>query len=104
MPSTPKRAMCRPRTHASIPEKYRHRTLPPLPVARWWFDCVFCRRAKYRSDYSVTSRLLPGCCAPQIQIDGSTDLAFTEDVLKRYEAYGWHTQTVADGDGREYAC
>merc|ERR1712096_397292 len=24
-----------------------------------------------------------------IQIDGSTDLAFTEDVAKRFEAYGW---------------
>lgn len=31
-----------------------------------------------------------------ITIDGSTDLSFTEDVLKRYEAYGWHTQTVSD--------
>jgi transketolase len=29
-----------------------------------------------------------------ITIDGSTELSFTEDVLKRYEAYGWHTQTV----------
>ncbi|KAJ1643329.1 Transketolase [Coemansia erecta] len=33
-----------------------------------------------------------------IQIDGSTKLGFTEDVLQRYEAYGWHTQSVADGD------
>lgn len=33
-----------------------------------------------------------------IQIDGSTDLAFTEDVLARYRAYGWHTQHVADGN------
>ncbi|KAI9499792.1 Transketolase [Coemansia spiralis] len=33
-----------------------------------------------------------------IQIDGSTKLGFTEDVLQRYEAYGWHTQKVADGD------
>ncbi|KAJ1833770.1 Transketolase [Coemansia sp. RSA 2711] len=33
-----------------------------------------------------------------IQIDGSTKLGFTEDVLKRYEAYGWHTLEVADGD------
>lgn len=32
----------------------------------------------------------------QITIDGSTELSFTEDVLKRYEAYGWHTQTVSD--------
>ncbi|MFN3361723.1 MAG: transketolase [Pseudanabaenaceae cyanobacterium] len=33
-----------------------------------------------------------------ISIDGSTDLAFTEDVGKRYEAYGWHVQKVADGN------
>ena len=33
-----------------------------------------------------------------ITIDGATDLAFTEDVCKRYEAYGWHVQKVADGN------
>ncbi len=33
-----------------------------------------------------------------ITIDGSTDLSFSEDVIKRFEAYGWHTQIVADGD------
>jgi transketolase len=33
-----------------------------------------------------------------ITIDGETHLSFTEDVLKRYEAYGWHTMHVADGD------
>lgn len=32
----------------------------------------------------------------KITIDGNTDLAFTEDVNKRYEAYGWHVQTVSD--------
>jgi len=31
-----------------------------------------------------------------ITIDGSTNLSFTEDVAKRYEAYGWHVQVVAD--------
>ncbi len=31
-----------------------------------------------------------------ITIDGHTDLAFKEDVGKRYEAYGWHVQHVAD--------
>lgn len=31
-----------------------------------------------------------------ITIDGSTDLSFTEDVCARYDAYGWHTQTVDD--------
>ena len=34
----------------------------------------------------------------KIQIDGSTDLAFTEDVTKRYEAYGWQTLHVEDAD------
>ena len=30
----------------------------------------------------------------RISIEGDTDVAFTEDVEKRYEAYGWHVQTV----------
>lgn len=30
----------------------------------------------------------------KISIDGQTDLAFTEDVEKRYQAYGWDTHTV----------
>ena len=29
-----------------------------------------------------------------ISIEGDTEIAFTEDVLKRYEAYGWHVQYV----------
>ncbi|OBT61817.1 transketolase [Pseudogymnoascus sp. 23342-1-I1] len=33
-----------------------------------------------------------------ISIDGNTNCAFTEDVNKRMEAYGWHTVTVGDGD------
>jgi transketolase len=32
----------------------------------------------------------------RITIDGSTSLAFSEDVGKRFEAYGWHTQKVDD--------
>ncbi|KAI1495040.1 transketolase [Biscogniauxia mediterranea] len=33
-----------------------------------------------------------------ITIDGDTNCAFTEDVVKRYEAYGWHVVVVNDGD------
>ncbi|NEN95969.1 MAG: transketolase [Moorea sp. SIO1F2] len=33
-----------------------------------------------------------------ISIDGSTDLAFTEDVGKRFEAYGWHVKHVESGN------
>lgn len=36
-----------------------------------------------------------------ITIDGSTDLAFTEDRRMRFDAYGWHTQVVADGNDVE---
>lgn len=34
----------------------------------------------------------------QISIDGSTELAFTEDRAQRFAAYGWHTQVVEDGN------
>jgi len=33
-----------------------------------------------------------------ISIEGNTNIAFTEDVAKRFEAYGWHVQIVADGN------
>ncbi len=32
-----------------------------------------------------------------ISIDGSTDLAFTEDTVARFAAYGWHVQRIDDG-------
>ncbi len=34
----------------------------------------------------------------KICLDGSTDMSFTENVGKRFEAYGWHVQTVEDGN------
>ena len=34
----------------------------------------------------------------RVTIEGFTDLAFNEDVPKRFEALGWHTSTVADGN------
>ena len=33
-----------------------------------------------------------------ISIEGDTAIAFTEDVAKRFEAYGWHVQIVKDGN------
>ena len=35
---------------------------------------------------------------PDISIDGDTAVAFTEDVEKRFQAYGWHTLHVDNGD------
>ncbi len=34
----------------------------------------------------------------RIQLDGPTAWAFSEDVLSRFDAYGWHTQRVEDGN------
>lgn len=36
-----------------------------------------------------------------ITIEGSTDLAFKEDVSARFESYGWHVLKVADGNDRD---
>ena len=33
-----------------------------------------------------------------ISLAGATDLTFTEDVARRFEAYGWHTRHVLDGN------
>jgi transketolase len=34
----------------------------------------------------------------QVSLEGSTALAFTEDVGRRFAAYGWHVQRVEDGN------
>ncbi|WP_173570632.1 transketolase [Acetobacter conturbans] len=39
--------------------------------------------------------------ANQISIEGSTELAFTENVGKRFEAYGWQVLTLADANDTE---
>jgi len=33
-----------------------------------------------------------------ISLDGPTELSFTEDVTKRFQAYNWHVQMVDDGN------
>ena len=44
-----------------------------------------------------------------VQLDGPTSMAWSEDVPRRFDAYGWHTQRVDDGndlaaiDGRHHA-
>lgn len=34
----------------------------------------------------------------EITLSASTNLAFSEDCAKRFEAYGWHTQSIEDGN------
>ncbi len=33
-----------------------------------------------------------------ISIEGDTNITFTEDTVKRFEAFGWHVQVVEDGN------
>ncbi len=37
----------------------------------------------------------------QITLAAATNMTFTEDRARRFEAYGWHTQTVEDGNDLE---
>ena len=37
----------------------------------------------------------------RVSLAGHTDVTFTEDRLERYEAYGWHTQRIEDGNDTE---
>lgn len=37
----------------------------------------------------------------KITIEGDTSLAFNEDVTERFQAYGWHVQSVTDGNDTE---
>ncbi|HLL75651.1 MAG TPA: transketolase [Pyrinomonadaceae bacterium] len=37
----------------------------------------------------------------EVTIEGPTSLAFSEDVPKRFDSYGWHTSTVEDGNDLE---
>lgn len=37
----------------------------------------------------------------RVSLAASTDLTFTEDRVGRFAAYGWHTETVADGNNLE---
>ena len=37
----------------------------------------------------------------RISLAGAADLSFTEDCAKRFDAYGWHTVSVADGNDVE---
>ena len=47
------------------------------------------------------SKLIVFYDSNKISIEGSTDIAFTEDVQKRMEAFGFQTITVEDGNDLE---
>ncbi len=50
---------------------------------------------------SKLGRLIVLYDSNNISIEGNTDITFHDDTLKRFEAYGWHTQRVEDGNDIE---
>lgn len=50
---------------------------------------------------SKLGRLIVLYDSNNISIEGNTDITFHDDTLKRFEAYGWHTQRVEDGNDTE---
>ena len=48
----------------------------------FWQEAAWCRFRRSEAFYDDNG----------ITIDGHTDLSFTEDVGKRFEAYGWQAQ------------
>src|SRR3972149_4191942 len=69
----------------SVPDPAAHdRPRPPAPGAR----TLRCGRIVLDD-------------ATRIQLDGPTSMAWSEDVLARFDAYAWHTQRVDDGNDVE---
>ena len=50
---------------------------------------------------SKLGRLIVLYDSNNISIEGNTEITFHDDTLKRFEAYGWHTQRVEDGNDIE---
>ena len=68
----------------------------------WWATATSWRAwPPRRRPWPVTSSWASSWCLyddNQISIEGCTELAFTEDVGLRFEAYGWQVLTVDDGN------
>ncbi len=56
--------------------------------------------ASFAGSYKL-GRLIVLYDSNNISIEGNTDITFHDDTLKRFEAYGWHTQKVEDGNDTE---
>ena len=88
---------------------------PPTPHPVRERRCAFVLQSVRECPDSATVRTLRSCDDAQLKlgklcvlyddnditIDGGTNLSFTEDVAKRFEAYGWHVQAVTDGNSTD---
>jgi transketolase len=100
-----------------------------MAIAEKWLATHFNRDGHQIVDYRIFSILGDGCMmegvtaevaslaghlkldnliwfydSNRITIEGRTDLAYSDDPVKRFEAYGWFVQSVADVEDREAIC
>jgi hypothetical protein len=74
---------------------------PFLLLGKFFFLCTFIlitNPNKKKHSHWKLGKLIALYDDNAITIDGSTEVSFTEDVIQRFEAYGWHTVIVGDGD------
>jgi transketolase len=57
-----------------------------------------CQEAASIAGHLKLGKLIVLYDSNRVTIEGSTDLAFSEDVGMRFSAYGWHVQEVEDGN------
>src|SRR5471032_1092636 len=69
-----------------------------MAMAERWLGQRFNRDGTVLFDYSVYTLCGDGDMMEGISSEGHTELAFSEDVIKRFQAYGWHTLHVTDAN------
>jgi transketolase len=81
---------------------------PDFPSIVDHYTYVFCSDGDLMEGVTSEAASLAGCLKlgklicmyddNSVTIEGPTNITFKEDVAKRYEAYGWYVQKVADGN------
>ena len=82
----------------SLPPSLPPRSLPPSPPGDGCLQEGISSEASSLAGHLRLGKLVVLYDDNKITIDGNTELSFTEDVCKRYQAYGWQTLVVEDGD------
>src|SRR6185437_9768747 len=69
-----------------------------MAMAEKHLSAVYNRQGFNIVDHYTYAICSDGDLMERISHDGPTELSYTEDVLKRFEAYHWHVQIVQDGN------
>ncbi|KAA9290295.1 transketolase [Aerococcus urinae] len=60
-----------------------------------------CQEASSLAGHLKLGKLIVLYDSNDVQLDGPTNMGFTEDIEMKYKAYGWHYQRVEDGNDME---